>query len=585
VDDPASPLPPTVPGLTGLVALARGGYSTVYRAVQVSVGRDVAVKIESRALDSDADRSRFLREARAAGRMSSHSFVVDLFDAGVTGDGHPYLVMELCTGSYADLLKQRTLTAQEARDVGVKIADALADAHKVGVLHRDVKPANILVTEFGEPTLADFGLAVLAEMRDVSMTLDVLTPAYAPREMFRQRCEPSPAADVYSLCATLYTLLSGRPPRWSEERNPSLLTMMELFDRPIPGVPGVPGELIDVLRAGMANDPETRPDAAALCAWLAAVPIGPAVAVTPAPRERPYLSVGPQLPGEPKIIRDQLPAEDEPVPGQERAAGRRFSPDRQRPVRRSTPARAVEPDPETTMPMTRRGQSYGGIAVLVLALGLLAGLGSWYGVHDRGAPALATIGGRPGSPASRSGSVSGSAGRGRASGAPAVGVGAATPGHTGAAVTGSAAGGSGSGGSGSGGGASGTGGGMPTAACGFGPTGAVCPAVPECFDPLTVSVGVARASSVPCDGPHTWQTFAIGMLPAGEVVRYPDVKNDPIVDKLCNTVTLALVDLDAALWQVDVLPPSPQAYAGGDRTFRCLAGTGVNGQSTAAFVH
>jgi serine/threonine protein kinase len=257
--------------LTGLTVLAHGGYSTVYRATQVSVGRDVAVKIENRALATEHDQNRFLREARAAGRMSSHSYVVDLFDAGVTVDGHPYLVMELCSGSYADVIKQRALSAGEVREVGVKIADALADAHAVGVLHRDVKPANILINEFGEPTLADFGLAVLAEMRDVSLTLEVLTPAYAPREMFRSNCEPSPAADVYSLCATLYALLRGKPPRWREDRDPGLLTLIELFDRPIPDLPGVPEDLLDVLRSGMVNDADARPRAAILRDRLAAL--------------------------------------------------------------------------------------------------------------------------------------------------------------------------------------------------------------------------------------------------------------------------------------------------------------------------
>jgi len=265
-----------VPGLTDLTVLARGGYSTVYRAIQVSVGRPVAVKIENRALASEHDQRRFLREARANGRMSSHSYVVDLFDAGVTADGHPYLVMELCAGSYADVLKGRALSAYEVRDVGVKIADALADAHAVGVVHRDVKPANILITEFGEPTLADFGLAVLAEMRDVSLTLEVLTPAYAPREMFRSNCEPSPAADVYSLCATLYALLRGKPPRWREDRDPSLLTLIELFDRPIPDLPGIPTDLLDLLRSGMVNDPDSRPRAGILRDRLAALTMRPA---------------------------------------------------------------------------------------------------------------------------------------------------------------------------------------------------------------------------------------------------------------------------------------------------------------------
>src|SRR5689334_13486317 len=138
--------------------------------------------------------------------MSSHPHVVDLYDVGVTDDGHPFLIMELCDGTYADRLKQGPLSHVEARDVGAKIADALADAHSLGVLHRDVKPANILITRFGEPVLADFGLAILAEWRDVSITLDVLTPAYAPPESFRQ-AEPSPTADVYALCATLYALM------------------------------------------------------------------------------------------------------------------------------------------------------------------------------------------------------------------------------------------------------------------------------------------------------------------------------------------------------------------------------------------
>ncbi|TML24715.1 MAG: serine/threonine protein kinase [Actinobacteria bacterium] len=290
---PAVPAP-VVPGLTGLSVLARGGYATVYRAVQESVGRDVAVKIENRSLDSEHDRRRFMREARAAGRMSSHPHVVDLFDAGHTGDGHPYLIMELCDGSYADRLRAAPLHPFEVRDVGVKIADALADAHRLGVLHRDVKPANLLVSGFGEPALADFGLAVLTEARDLSITMDVLTPAYAPREMFRPRCEPSPAADVYALAATLYALLRGKPPRWFDHRDPSLLELLELFDEPIPDLPGVPVELLDLLRAGMVNDAEARPTAEQLRDELTALSIQPqpvpaedAVRVPPKPVSRP----------------------------------------------------------------------------------------------------------------------------------------------------------------------------------------------------------------------------------------------------------------------------------------------------------
>ncbi|GGJ97107.1 hypothetical protein GCM10010123_28870 [Pilimelia anulata] len=248
--------------------LARGGYATVYRAVQNSVGREVAVKVENHRLDSDRDRRRFFREARASGRLSSHPHVVDLFDVGVTGEGHPYLIMELCDGSYLDRMNNAPLTAGEARDLGVRIADALVYAHECGVLHRDIKPANLLHSYFNPAVLADFGLAVLAEARDTAVTVEVMTPAYASPEMFRHS-QPTSAVDIYALCATLYAVMHGRPPRWGEAGNPGLLTLMDLFSQPIPPLPGVPPVLLDVLRTGMSNEPAERPNAAELRDTLA----------------------------------------------------------------------------------------------------------------------------------------------------------------------------------------------------------------------------------------------------------------------------------------------------------------------------
>jgi serine/threonine protein kinase len=88
----------------------------------------------------------------------------------------------------------------------------------------------------------------------------VLTPAYAPPEMFSHDV-PSGACDVYSLCATLYAVMRGRPPRWDTDRSPSLITLMDLFHQPIPDLPGVPRTLTEVLRYGMANEPRARPTA------------------------------------------------------------------------------------------------------------------------------------------------------------------------------------------------------------------------------------------------------------------------------------------------------------------------------------
>ena len=171
------------------------------------------------------------------------------------------------------------------------------------MLHRDVKPANILFSRFGEPALADFGLAILAEWRDESMTLDTLTPAYAPPEMFRQS-PPAPAADVYALCATLYALMRGRPPRWRDDQAPSLLSLVDMFTEQVPDLPGCPENLMAVLRAGMANDEAARPSAIELRDLLIGLRLEPAPQVIVPPLGSPpiepvYTSKAPPTPPPP----------------------------------------------------------------------------------------------------------------------------------------------------------------------------------------------------------------------------------------------------------------------------------------------
>ncbi|GGO09337.1 serine/threonine-protein kinase [Microbispora bryophytorum] len=277
---------PLVPGYEALGILGQGGFGVVYRARQLAVGREVALKVDNRVLVSDRDRRRFMREVTSAGALSGHPHVADVYDAGVLPDGRPYMVLELCpNGSLADRLREAgPLAPREVRDIGVKIADALAAAHAVGVLHRDVKPANILVNSYGMVALSDFGLATMpgqggAAPGEVSVTRESLTPAYAPPEAF-DLTEPTAAGDVYALSATLYALLQGRPPRFPDSGVVNVAAIMALHRLPIPDIPGVPAALTAVLRHGMETDPAQRiPTAARLRDALAAVtPDGPAPA-------------------------------------------------------------------------------------------------------------------------------------------------------------------------------------------------------------------------------------------------------------------------------------------------------------------
>jgi serine/threonine protein kinase len=137
----------------------------------------------------------------------------------------------------------------------------------------------------------------------------VLTPAYAPPEMFRHDT-PSGAADVYALCATLYAVMSGRPPRWATNRSPSLLTLMDLFHQPIPELPNAPRPLTDVLRYGMNNDPASRPTAEQLRDLLNNLHLDPS---TPQPPPTVYRSAATNHvpPPRPRPIPPSTPTLDE----------------------------------------------------------------------------------------------------------------------------------------------------------------------------------------------------------------------------------------------------------------------------------
>src|SRR4051794_17043046 len=154
----------SLPGYRIGPVLGRGGFATVYEAEQESLNRSLAVKVLAVDLVSESDRRRFDRERELLTRLGEHPHVVDLVDAGVSR-GRPFLVMRLYRrGTLAGRLQQvGPLPLDEVVATITKLASALDAAHALGVLHRDVKPENVLLTESGEPVLADFGIAAVVD--------------------------------------------------------------------------------------------------------------------------------------------------------------------------------------------------------------------------------------------------------------------------------------------------------------------------------------------------------------------------------------------------------------------------------------
>jgi serine/threonine protein kinase len=262
---------PHIRGLSEWRPLARGGLALVWQARQDLLARDVAVKVYQD-VQADGDSSTFFREAAAAGRLTGHPGIVAAYDGGVLADSAPYLIMELCPGGSLTswLGPEHRRPEEQVRLVGVRLADALAAAHSCRVIHRDVKPANVLIDAFGQSRLTDFGLAALDGTEATADDVRRLTPAYAPPEALGRQ-QPSAAGDVFSLGATLYALLTGSPPHQVEE-GATLEQILEAAGRPIQPIPGVNWFLMDTLMGALSNDPDDRPSAAELRDQLEEVP-------------------------------------------------------------------------------------------------------------------------------------------------------------------------------------------------------------------------------------------------------------------------------------------------------------------------
>ncbi|WP_181009939.1 serine/threonine-protein kinase [Ornithinimicrobium sufpigmenti] len=253
--------------------LGKGGGGHVWLAHDEKLGREVTLKRVSGEADTEVLLTRGFREARTSATLA-HENVVRVYDA-FEHDGSPWIVMEYIPGpSLAELLEgDRRLPVDQVATIGAQLATALAAAHGAGILHRDVKPGNVLLRdERGrDAKLTDFGIARAEEDHQLTRTGFVSgTAAYFSPELARGE-DPSPAADVWALGATLYYALEGRKPF---PDRPNAVAQLHTIARDLPRPPEHAGPLTAVLAGMLDPDPDTRWDAARSARELEAVARG-----------------------------------------------------------------------------------------------------------------------------------------------------------------------------------------------------------------------------------------------------------------------------------------------------------------------
>ncbi len=315
-----APLLPVLPGYDNPQLIAHGTTALVFRAIQTRLNRSVAIKVIT--ADTGSIPVNAARELATTVALSSQPHIVSIIDTGVTDDDRPYIVMEYCEGgSYAQILRHDgLLPVDDVLEVGIKIGEALHAAHQAGIVHRDVKPSNILRSRFG-PALTDFGIARAPEELGATLTREMMTPHHASPEALLHQAQ-SGISDIYSLASTMWTLLIGHPPFVDPTKPP--LDMYAFRDRvlhdPLPSMTreDVPAWLIRELDRAMSKLPAGRHRTAlefADALRRGALGLPPATVIIPA--TAPVPAAGPTVAPPPTSPRYPWggAAEEQPVSG------------------------------------------------------------------------------------------------------------------------------------------------------------------------------------------------------------------------------------------------------------------------------
>ena len=254
--------PPVLPGFSYIRPLGSGGFADVFLYEQDMPRRVVAIKV----LVSDAINPEVLRtfngEADIMARLSAHPSIVTIYQASISADGRPYLAMEYAPDTMSARFKKAPLSTGEVLDAGVRIAAALETAHRSSLLHRDIKPSNILITTLGTPVLADFGIAAALTADGEDAEVFAMSVPWSAAEVLAEKTTGTVASEIWSLGATLYTLLAGRSPfevddRSKNNRDALSARVAKAVYAPI-GRRDVPDELEAVLARSMSKDPAKR---------------------------------------------------------------------------------------------------------------------------------------------------------------------------------------------------------------------------------------------------------------------------------------------------------------------------------------